>query len=896
MLGFKKYLWLFTILFVFFFSTMAESAPPQAARIFGTVTVDGTALTQDTDEGYELEVTREDGTSYDPAAELTDGLNYFSGYGIYVPLYDADDQPGGANPGDTAVMHVYKDGLELAVTSPASGEFTVGGSLSNHRMDLSVVSLEPTQYQLSATVTGGHGTISPTSGTYDEGTVVTLTAIPETGYRVEEWSGTDNDGSKVNTNTVTMNSNRSVTVQFEEIPATQYQLSASVTGGHGTISPTSGTYSEGTVVTLTAIPESGYRVEAWNGTNNNSSTANTNTVTMNSNRSVTVQFEEIPATQYQLSASVTGGHGTISPTSGTYSEGTVVTLTATPETGYRVQGWSGTNNDSSTANTNTVTMNSNRSVTVQFAQTAPVINLFSATPSTISEGEFVTLSWNITGATSATINNGVGTVVTTSGTAQDAPTITTTYTLTASNPAGTVTRGVTVTVVQGGPIIESFSATPETINENGSATLSWSISDADSATIDNDIGPVDPVSGSLEVSPLSTTTYTLTATNDDGSITRTATVTVSEPSVPEIVETIPHHGAGINDSTRVSNMTSFSVRIEDSDGIDITDPESIRFTIDDGVVEEYTRDLGDDSVVRVIKLTDDDDTQVTKLWVAYDRSKEDELEDYSYDTQINIKVDVNNSAGLEMAQENYSIKTETEAEHDEAEAASPKTEPVDVSDPDLEDPEYTYNAGIKITSGKLKGAKIIYNSNESVKPRFGPTKEVPSLDAESEEIPMNLQPPNVFSTPVKLIIPYRGHSNVTDIGIFLFTGNRWVRACNADGNVEADGEGWMVPESRVNHNKGKPSTVEIKVYHFSAVQAGSDGPPDSCFITTSGYGSFSETFCVKKLERFADMYKMSYLALQTACVQRMLVFSFILALMAEGFIIFRRSKKYSDYS
>ncbi len=617
---------------------------------------------------------------------------------------------------------------------------------------------------------------------------------------------------------------------------------------------------------------------------------------MNSNRSVTVQFEQIPATQYQLSASVTGGHGSISPTSGTYNEGTVVTLTATPATGYRVHGWSGTNNNGSTANTNTVTMNSNRSVTVQFAQTGPVINLFSATPSTISEGDFVTLSWNITGANSAAIDNGVGDVVTTSGSAQDAPTITTTYTLTASNPAGTVTRRVTVTVVQGGPVIDSFTASPSTINENESATLSWSISDADSATIDNNIGSVDPVSGSHEVSPLTTTTYMLTVTNDGGSVTRQVTVTVSEPSVPEIVETIPHHGAGIDDSTRVSNMTSFSVRIEDPDGIDITDPASIRFTIDDGIVGAYTRDLGDHSVVRVIKLTDDDDTQVTKLWVAYDRSNEGELEAYSYDTQINIKVDVDNSAGREMAQESYSIKTETEAEHDKAEAASPKTEPLDVSDPDLEDPEYTYNAGIKVTSGKLKGAKIIYNSNESVKPSFGPTKEVPSLDAESDDIPMNLQPPNVFSTPVKLIIPYRGHSDVTDIGIFLFSGNRWVRACNADGNVEADGEGWMVPGSRANHNKGKPSTIEIKVYHFSAVQAGDDGPPDSsCFIATANYGAFSKTFNVKKLERFASIYKVSYLAFQTACVHKMLIFSFILALMAEGFIIVRRSKKYPEH-
>ncbi len=744
MIRFKKYLWYFTILFVFFFSTVAESANTPPARIQGTVTVDEAVLTQDTDEGYEFEVTREDGTSYDPAVELTDGLNYPGGYGINVPLYDADDQPGGAIPEDTNVIHVYKDGSELTVTSPPSGQFTVGKSRSITDINLSVVSPQPEQYTLTVnTVGSGNVTLNPAGGTYDAGTVVTLTAHADSDWQFSGWSG-DLTGS---------------------------------------------------------------------------------------------------------------------------------------------------------GNPATINMNSNKTVTATFTQQLPVINSFSANHSTISEGEFVTLSWNITGATSATIDNGVGAVSNTSGTAQDAPTMTTTYTLTAYNPAGTVTRRVTVTAVQGGPVIDSFTASPSTINESESATLSWRISDADSATIDNGIDSINPVSGSLEVSPITTTTYTLRATNDNGSVTRNVIVTVSEPSIPEIVETIPHHGAGIDDSTRVSNMTSFSVRIEDSDGIDITDPASIRFTVDDGVVEEYTRDIGDLTVVRVIKLTDDDDTQVTKLWVAYDRSKEDELEDYDYDTQINIKVDVNNTADREMAQESYSIKTETEAEHDEAEAASPKTAPVDVSDPDLEDPEYTYNAGIKITSGKLKGAKIIYNSSESVKPRFGPTKEVPSLDAESEDNPMNLQPPNVFSTPVKLIIPYRGVSDVSDVCVFLFTGNRWVQACNADGEVETDGEGWMVPGSRVNHNKdkGNPSTIETKVYHFSAVQAGGDGPQDSCFIATSGYGSLSKVFCVKKLERFAGMYKMSYLALQTACVQKMLIVSFILALMAEGFIIVRRSKKYPEH-
>ncbi|MCD4808552.1 MAG: hypothetical protein K8R17_01485, partial [Methanosarcinales archaeon] len=223
-----------------------------------------------------------------------------------------------------------------------------------------------TQYDLTASVTGGNGTVSPTSGTYDEGTVVTLTATPDAGYRVYAWTGTDDDALTENNNTVTMNGPKTVTVEFELIPGTQYDLTASVTGGNGTVSPTSGTYDEGTVVTLTATPDAGYRVYAWTGTDDDALTENNNTVTMNGPKTVTVEFELIPGTQYDLTASVTGGNGTVSPTSGTYDEGTVVTLTATPDAGYRVYAWTGTDDDALTETTNTVTMNGPKTVTVEF--------------------------------------------------------------------------------------------------------------------------------------------------------------------------------------------------------------------------------------------------------------------------------------------------------------------------------------------------------------------------------------------------------------------------------------------------------------------------------------------------------------------------------------------------
>lgn len=113
-------------------TTAASGFIPQPARIGGTVTVDGTQLIQGTDTGYTFVITKQNGAAYVPVAEDTDGLNASDWYNIDIPIYEATDQPSGANPGDTAVIHVYKDGLEQAISTPVNGELTVGamGSLS----------------------------------------------------------------------------------------------------------------------------------------------------------------------------------------------------------------------------------------------------------------------------------------------------------------------------------------------------------------------------------------------------------------------------------------------------------------------------------------------------------------------------------------------------------------------------------------------------------------------------------------------------------------------------------------------------------------------------------------------------------------------------------------------
>jgi len=79
----------------------------------------------------------------------------------------------------------------------------------------------------------------------------------------------------------------------------------------------------------------------------------------------------------------------------------------------------------------------------------PVINSFTAGPGSITVGASSTLSWSVSGATAVSINQGVGSVAS-SGTRVVSPAATTTYTLTATNAAGSVTQPVQVVVSGGG--------------------------------------------------------------------------------------------------------------------------------------------------------------------------------------------------------------------------------------------------------------------------------------------------------------------------------------------------------------------------------------------------------------------------------------------------------------
>ena len=124
-----------------------------------------------------------------------------------------------------------------------------------------------------------NGTITASEDSAEPGTVITLTATPASGYKFGSWSVTDEAD---NTITVTDNkftmpaSDVLVTATFDAI--VYYDIVVDDSTANGTISASLDSAEEGTVITLTATPASGYKLGSWSVTDE---AENTITVTDN---------------------------------------------------------------------------------------------------------------------------------------------------------------------------------------------------------------------------------------------------------------------------------------------------------------------------------------------------------------------------------------------------------------------------------------------------------------------------------------------------------------------------------------------------------------------------------------------------------------------------------------
>ena len=182
----------------------------------------------------------------------------------------------------------------------------------------------------------------------------------------------------------------------------------------------------------------------------------------------------------------------------------------------------------------------------------PDIKGFKADPASVIVGTPVTLSWTVDRAKSVNIDPSSGNVqlTPTSGTLKVAPTASANYTLTARNLVGISSHqsvSVEVKAAPQVPQIVSFTASADHIAKEGQpVTLDWKVTGATKVAIT----PADEIkdvkdTGEVTVHPAkASTVYTLTATNDAGSINATKTIVIDPPQIASFTSSAPNVGQG----------------------------------------------------------------------------------------------------------------------------------------------------------------------------------------------------------------------------------------------------------------------------------------------------------------------------------------------------------------
>ncbi|KPK03064.1 MAG: hypothetical protein AMJ56_20175 [Anaerolineae bacterium SG8_19] len=162
---------------------------------------------------------------------------------------------------------------------------------------------------------------------------------------------------------------------YEQILCYALTLSHTGQGSDPVASPANSTgcpagkYRPGESISLSgAVASTGWHIVSWTGTDNDGSTASTNSLTMpNSSRTVAVNYLQDGVTEFTLTINV-DGQGTVDkdPDQATYNFGDVVTMTATANAGWIFSDWSG--DVVSTANPVQITMDGNKLVTATFKE------------------------------------------------------------------------------------------------------------------------------------------------------------------------------------------------------------------------------------------------------------------------------------------------------------------------------------------------------------------------------------------------------------------------------------------------------------------------------------------------------------------------------------------------
>ena len=213
--------------------------------------------------------------------------------------------------------------------------------------------------------TVGNGVANGT-GIYSHGDTITFLAAPSTGYNFKEWSGSGITNSNNSTLSLTITEDLNLTATFSR-SSYSFNLSAGI---GGSVNDVNSTQLYGELVSLNAVPDTGYRFASWEGNSTFTDRFSASTqVTLLGDANISASFAP---QSYTINIS-TKGEGTATG-AGTYNYGDTVSLLAEPTTGYYFSQWSGDGIEDSNISSLTITVSEDLNITGTFLESPHKLN------------------------------------------------------------------------------------------------------------------------------------------------------------------------------------------------------------------------------------------------------------------------------------------------------------------------------------------------------------------------------------------------------------------------------------------------------------------------------------------------------------------------------------------
>ena len=218
----------------------------------------------------------------------------------------------------------------------------------------------PINYDLNITSsTGGSVTLSPTGSTQPYNSLVSLVATPENGYYFTGWQGAGINDQNSSSTTITITVDHSIQANFAENTDNKLLLHLKANPDFAAASFNgSGLYDENDSVQISAHPNLGYTFSNWTGGSVVDENSSSTTIVVNQDLNLTAHFN---LNHHTLNLSANSG-GLVNEVNSSYDYGSIVSLSATPYSGYEFTSWDGNatfENQFSSSTNATITGDSN---------------------------------------------------------------------------------------------------------------------------------------------------------------------------------------------------------------------------------------------------------------------------------------------------------------------------------------------------------------------------------------------------------------------------------------------------------------------------------------------------------------------------------------------------------